>query len=854
MAFQSRIISLLVFFFVLLASRLPAQLIHGLVFNGRGDALPYASLTIKGTTQGASANNRARYVLHVQPGTYTVVCQHIGYAAQEKTVTVGKDDEELIFILQEQKLELKEVVVKQGEDPAYAIMREAIARRSRYNRSAEAFTCGLYTKDMIKLRRLPRKILGQKIPEEDRRDLRLDTSGAGIIYLSESMADVAVQQPDKIKMQINSSRVSGSDGFGFTFPTFINLYDNNVILFTQKLNPRGFVSPVADNALHYYRYRYLGSFWENGREVNSIRVTPRRSYEPLFSGVINITENDWRIHSLDLVLSKQSQLEIIDTLRITQLHVPVNDEVWRVKNQLIHFTFSQFGIDAYGNFLSVYSGYNLQPQFKKGYFDQVIIRYDSAVNKRPRAYWDTARPVPLEREEARDYVVKDSLLDVNKDSAKSQLSADLLNARQGKLRFTDFFWGGVRRTHYTTRGSSTWTLRPLIRDMEYNPAEGLVLNAEASFSKYLRAARTQVSLQPNLRYGFSNRHLNGWLELNLRTRDVEPQGRLRRINWTFAGGRRVTQFNRESPITPLINSISTLFYGDNLMKTYENWFGSAGYSRRFESGLRISVNALYEDRRPLNNTTRFTFFKKDSIFITPNYPVERFPAQFSPHQALLLSLDLSFKPGQRYIQFPDRKVPIGSRYPTLSLHYTRGVSGLFGSDADFDKWKFSVYDDLNLRLGGLLKYRLVLGGFLNNRRVFMQDYQHFNGNLTVAASDYVNSFQLVSYYAFSNTEPFFVQAHLEHHFNGLLTNKLPGFRTLNWHLVAGTNTFYVNSRNNHVELFAGLENILKIFRLDWVVGFDRGNYTGQALRLGFGGLIGGNMSINRRDGSVSFGF
>ncbi len=831
-----------------------AQVIHGMVFNEQGDILPYASLTIKGTTRGASANNRGRYALHVEPGKYTVVCQHIGYAALEKTVTVREEDEELLFVLKEQKLEMKEVVIQRGEDPAYAIIRSAIQRRPQYNKAVDAFTCDLYTKDMIRLRRLPKKIFGQTIPEEDRRDLLLDTSGAGIIYLSESMASVASQKPDKFKMQVNSSRVSGSDGFGFTFPTFINLYDNNVILFTQKLNPRGFVSPVSDNALHYYRYQYLGSFWEDGKEINSIRVTPRRAFEPLFSGIINITENDWRIHSLDLVLSKQSQLEIIDTLRITQLHVPVTAETWRVKNQLIHFSFSRFGIDALGNFLSVYSAYNLQPQFRKGFFDNVIIKYDSAVNKRPRAYWDTARPVPLEREEARDYVVKDSMLDVNKDSSKSQLAADLLNARQGRVGVADVLWKGVRRTHYTTTGSTTVGFRPLLRDMEYNPAEGLVLNAEATISRYLRKARTNLSLKPNLRYGFSNRHLNGALELTLRTRDVEPQGKLRRETWTFAGGRRVTQFNSESPITPLINSISTLVYGDNLMKTYENWFGTVGFSKRYESGLRLSVHALYEDRRPLHNTTKFTFSRKDSIFITPNYPVERFPAQFTPHQALMLGFDISFKPGQRYIQFPDSKLPLGSKYPTLAFSYTRGFSKLLGSDVDFDKWKFSVYDDLNLRLGGLLKYKLVLGGFLNDRQVFMQDYQHFNGNLTVAASDYVNSFQLVSYYAFSNTEPFFVQAHLEHHFNGLLTNKIPGFRNLNWHLVAGTNTFYVTPENNHVELFVGLENILKIFRIDWVAGFDRGKYTGQAIRLGFGGLIGGNMSINRRDGSVSFRF
>jgi hypothetical protein len=844
----------LLFLFIIISFHSSAQKIFGVVFNNKGDLLPYSSITIKGATTGASANNRAKYAVNVKPGTYTIVCQHIGYTAQEKKVTVGAQDEEVIFLLEEQKLQLKEVTIMKGEDPAYAIMRAAIIKRPGYQKEVNAFTCDLYTKDMIKLRRLPKKILGQKIPEEDRNDMRLDTSGAGIIYLSESIASVAVQKPDNFKMEVKSSRVSGSNGFGFSFPTFINMYDNNVILFTQKLNPRGFISPVADGALFYYKYKYLGSFWEDGKEINTIKVIPKRSYEPLFSGIINITENDWRIHSLDLVLTKKSQLEIVDTLKITQFHMPVNKETWRVKNQVIHFDFSQLGIDAAGNFVNVYSNYNLQPVFAKDFFNNVIIKYDTGVNKKPKAWWDTIRPMPLEKEEARDYAVKDSLFEVNKDSIKSQMTADVLNAKQSKIKPTDLFWGGIHRTHYSKQGSHSWSVDAVIKNMEYNPAEGVVINLEGSYDKYLRHARTNLSVQPHLRYGFSNKHFNGWLELKLRSRDIEGMGKIRKSSWSFAGGSRVTQFNRESPILPLINTISTLFYGDNFMKTYENTFANVLYSKKFESGLQLKINALYEDRRPLNNTTKFTLFKKDSIDITPNYPFDRISSQFTPHQALIAGIEISFKPGQKYIQFPYNKMPVGSKYPTFTASYSKGINKVLGSDVSFDKWKVGVNDDVNFRIGGLLKYRIGVGGFINRKSVYIQDYQHFNGNLTAAASDYVNSFQLVSYYAFSNTEPLYLQAHLEHHFNGMLTNKIPFFRKLNWHLVAGTNTFYVNENNNHVEVFAGIENILKLFRIDFVVGYDKVSPTRTAIRIGFGGLIGGNMNINRKDGSVSIGF
>ncbi|MGB4843032.1 MAG: DUF5686 family protein, partial [Ferruginibacter sp.] len=295
---------LLLVLFLFVSHQSLAQKIYGTVYSDKGDLLPYASVTIKGTSTGASANNRAKFSILVSPGTYTVVCQHIGYKMQENKVVIKNTDEEMTFILSSQQLDMTELIVKSGgEDPAYAIIREAIKKRPYYNEQVKGFECELYNKDLMKLRSLPKKILGRKIEDDDIKDMGLDSSRKGIFYLSESVAKVYTQQPDKFKMEIISSRVSGSDGFGFTFPTFISLYQNNVSVFLDRLNPRGFVSPIADAALSMYRYKYLGSFYEDGKEINSIQVIPRRSYEPVFSGIINITDGDWRIHSLDLQLT-----------------------------------------------------------------------------------------------------------------------------------------------------------------------------------------------------------------------------------------------------------------------------------------------------------------------------------------------------------------------------------------------------------------------------------------------------------------------------------------------------------------------------------------------------------------------
>ena len=831
-----------------------SQSVHGSVFNEQGGLLPFSSVFVKGSTQGVTANSEGRFHLNLHPGSYTLVCQHVGYAKQERKITVEKKDEEIIFILSLQKFQLKEIIIKSGdEDPAYEIIRQAIKKRSFYNSQVKAFECEAYIKGIVKLRSMPDRILGKKVPDEDRKEMRLDSTGKGIIFLSESITKVAMQQPDKMKLEVISGRQSGSNGFGFNFPTFISLYHNNVSMFTSRINPRGFISPIADNALNYYRYKFMGSFFEDGKEINTIRVIPKHSYEPVFSGIINITEGDWRIHSCDLLLTKTSQLELIDSLQLTQMYVEINKDIWRVKNQLVHFNFKQFGIDAIGNFVNVYSKYDLDPHFPKNYFDRVVIKYDTSVNKKTTEYWDSIRPVPLEPEEIKDYKIKDSIYQYERDSVLSKSNIDSLKKQQGAITLKQIFWSGIDRTHYATNGNYTWHLDPIIKSLQYNTAEGLVVNIDGDIQKYIKSWKTNLTLTRNVRYGFSDKQFNAWLGINFRTRDWSVDKKLKRESWNFSGGTRVSQFNKESNISTLGNSIGTLFFGHNNLKIYKNIFGDISFAKRFESGFRFGIEALYEDRIPLDNTTDFVIIKKNRSNLTPNYPYLITPIQFSRHQALIASLDLSVKPGQRYIQFPHSKVAIGSKYPTFALNFSHGFNNILGSDVDFDKWKFTISDDVNLKLAGAIKYKVSIGGFLNNKKVFIQDYQFFNGNESQFAKEYMNTFQLLPYYSTYTTAHVYGILNFEHHLNGLLSNKIPLFKKLNWTFLDGANAFYVDKNNNYTEVFAGVENIFKVLRFDVVAGTRNGQKINVDYRVGFGGSIGGSLNSSRfRGRNVGF--
>ena len=67
----------------------------------------------------------------------------------------------------------------------------------------------------------------------------------------------------------------------------------------------------------------------------------------------------------------------------------------------------------------------------------------------------------------------------------------------------------------------------------------------------------------------------------------------------------------------------------------------------------------------------------------------------------------------------------------------------------------------------------MIGGFINSRTVALPDYNNIQGNQTDFATNYMDQFQIAPYYLYSNTDKFYFTGFAEHHFAGLLTNKIP---------------------------------------------------------------------------------
>src|SRR5207253_3256454 len=150
---------------------------------------------------------------------------------------------------------------------------------------------------------------------------------------------------------------------------------------------------------------------------------------------------------------------------------------------------------------------------------------------------------------------------------------------------------------------------------------------------------------PNIRYGFSNERFNAHLTTSYFF------GKKYFSSITLSGGRRIYQFDNNNPIRPRNNTLSTLYWENNFMKIYEAVFGRVNYTKSIGDGFTISLAAQYQDRSGLQNTTDYKWRDIPEREFTPNIPLPR-------HQAAQASINITWQPGARYIELPDRKFSI----------------------------------------------------------------------------------------------------------------------------------------------------------------------------------------------------
>ena len=785
----------------------------------KGNPLPFVSVFEENTYSGTTSNEQGKYQLNVKEiGKNKIVFQYLGFKTQK--ISVSGDSKTIVLDVKmpEESFALNEVVIDPKKNPADAIIRSAIAEKKDNSDKTGRYTADFYSKGMFKVKDLPKKILGKKVDLGQDMASNLDSTGSGILYLSETISKIIFEKPDKLKEKIIASKISGNNK-GYSYNTAsLSTYDfyDNTLDFDVKL-----ISPIADNAFSYYKYKLEGTFYDdNNQQIYKIKVIPKRDKEPVFEGYIYIVDDSFAIYALDLdIKGYRMKNEFTEVMTLKQsFSYNTKNKIWTKNAQTLDFNAGIFGVKFSGKFNYVYSNYEFPASFEKKTFGNEIVAFEANANKKDDAFWNQIRPIPLTIEESTDYTKKDSLQTIR----KSQKYIDSVDAKNNKFKVTDILMGydyknTFKKYSYDYKGLLN------IASLSFNTVQGFNLDSGFSFRKWDEDKGKSTSISTTFNYGFSDE----------RFRVVgEFSHKFNNLNFAtigVSGGTKVTQFNSFEPITKLVNSVSSLFFKDNYMKLYNLEYAQINYSQNILNGVNLFGKVAYEQRKPLFNTTDYSFFKKDDIYSSNNpVPPNDFttPA-FNQHHLFKAAISTRINFGNKYISRPDGRYNIkNDKYPTVFLAFEKAFAAS-EKKYEFERIGASVVYDLSLGNKGTLGMNIRTGKFFNAENISFIDYRHFNGNQThIGTSDrYLNVFNLMPYYANSTNDSYF-EMHLEHNDTGFIMNKIPLLNLLKSTMNLGFHSLAIPDRKPYTEFTVGLDNLgfgkFKLFRVDYVHSYQGG--------------------------------
>ncbi|MCB0398578.1 MAG: carboxypeptidase-like regulatory domain-containing protein [Winogradskyella sp.] len=796
--------------------------ITGTITNTKGEPLPFVNILIENTYKGTTSNDDGYYELSVsETKTFNIVYTYLGYKTVKKNVVVDKFPYTVNVTLEEESVSLNEVVLASEENPANAIIRQTIAKRKENLEKIQSFKADFYSRGLIRIKDAPEKILGQEIG-----DLGggLDSTRSGIIYLSETISKIQYLRPNQLKEKITASKVSGDDN-GFSFnnaqDVYFNFY-NNVVTFGGEN-----VSPIANNAFSYYRYKLEGIFYdEHGNLINKINVIPKRENDPVFSGTIYIVEDQWTLYAIELdITGTQARIPAADIISLKQsFSYSKNNDLWALISQSIDFKYGIFGIKGDGRFTAVYSNYEFNTNLTQKDFGAELVSFEDEANKKDSIFWKQLRPVPLTEEERTDYVKKDSIQVVR----ESKTYLDSIDRVKNKFKLGDV----LGYTYNNSYKNYSLGFDVPFSEVQFNTVQGFTTQLNLFYTKQLDEFRRYFNASANIQYGFSDDRLRAMGSLTYKFNNTN------RRFLTLSGGIKVEQFNPANPISPIGNTIASLFFEENYMKLYERRFVQLNYSEELFNGFRLYSDISYENRTALFNTTDQTFYPRADQEYLSNNPIDpsSTDAPFQNHNIVKFNITGQINFGQKYLSYPDSKFNISSeKYPTLVLSYEKGFASTI-DDYNFDQIKARLYQSFNVADKGRFSYNLRAGKFFNADGIAFIDFQHFNGNqINVSRrGNYTNVFNNLGYYDLSTNDSY-LEMHAEHDFNGFILGKIPGLNKLNFNLIVGAHNLATPDNKPYQEFTIGIDNIgwgkWRFLRFDYIRSYQ-GGFQGDAILFG----------------------
>ncbi len=779
--------------------------LKGKVFESENkEPMPFVPVSVKGTNFVSQTDFDGNYVIKCNKLTDTVVAIFVGYKRLAKAINKSLPDQEINFpMTNEGGTKLDEIVVKAGDNPAHRIIRNAVKNKEKTNKSnLKAYEYEAYNKLEFDLNRIPKEMRNKKVFKPiafvfDNVDSTNSAEKPSLpFFIVENLSQFYYKsKPTRKKEVVIASKITGienssiSQVLGDMYQN-INIYDNNLLIFSKQLP-----SPLSENGLFYYKYYLEDSAFENNQYIYHIRFKPKRVQELSFTGNLWIADTTWGVKRLEMSLPKDANLNFINGANIIQ-EFAYTDSTWMLaKDRLvIDFAPTKKAIGFYGRKTTSYKKIKLNlPKEDKFYefSDKIVV--DENATKKSDEFWAENRHDSLTLREKKVFKMIDTIQSLPIYKTWVDVFTVLV---VGYKAFNNFEIG------------------PYSNLVSYNRVEGLRLRfggrTTDAFSKW-------YELNGYVAYGFLDakwKYALGFKTFVTKTPTRQLLGMNYRSDYEILG-QSTNGFSQDNVLASLFRTspLTNLTRVDNV---------SAYYSKEWFPGLTSVATFVGRRFTPLGSN-KYLEIKRDGA-IGEKEDVTNTEAR----------LNVRFAWKEKYVGEGFKRLSISSPYPVLQVNYAKSLQNAFKGEYDYQKLVVNVSD--RIRITPILGYTdyIIEGGKIWGQVPYVLMELH-GGNQTYLY-DYM-AFNMMNNYEFTSDQ--FLSAALFHHFEGLFLNKVPLLRKLKWRevitckaVIGSVNTKNRNtlifpstlsdlSKGPYVEASAGIENIFKVFRVDF---FYRATY------------------------------
>jgi hypothetical protein len=851
---------LFILFIILISTQLKAQLytVKGKVTGLSIEAIPFVAVNVQNQVNNVVTNEAGEYKLQLANGKYTLIFTCLGYETFKQDVIIKNENVTLNVILVENRFLLNEVEVNaKYSDPARRIVQQTIKNKGKYLQAS--YQCDLYIKavetenkyvskkdslrriekyndslkkvedaacaladsslqkdkttrysdsvkvarknkifalDSIKWLKWPVHRDSAKLAEKKEKAIKDSIKAARekpLDYERFNMAEIvskkSFEHPDKLKEERIGYETWGDiSGLFYLSATEgeFNFYQNAV--YCPSVSQMPIQSPLSTPGLVMYKYKTLGVFMEDGKRIYRIRVEPNLFANSLVTGEMEIIDSLFCLRSFKFSFPKYQLAEYTSFVMETEF-TPQDDSLYRIKKMTFDYKMGGKKNGSKGHTSVYYENFSYEKGFGKKYFKNEVSTTLQEAYTKDSSFWQQIRKEPLTEKELRFIRIEDSI----KSAQESKPYLDSIDSVENKV--TLFKIALLGQTHYNRVKELRFSFNPLWSCYQPVGVGGARINYGIGVDKKFKNKKTASAfVHPS--YGILNHDMNGTISLGGL---YDP---VKRSYWNVDAGRSFDIVNAS-------NTWTAFFRTSNY---YLNQHVEASHSTELFNGLYWGAKVEYSLRKSISG------FKNDSLtnLFFDNGSAK--PLNFDYYNAFYITNYISYTPEQKYIREPYEKIVLGSKYPTFTVSYRKGIPGIFNSSINFDYLEYSITKDIDFRFLGISKIRLYTGKFYNSHVIKQIDYKYqprvgfpFFGNP-------LSSFQSLekSYITLDR----FYASHYFHRFNGALINKIPYAKYLKLTESAGGG--FLRSKENNLtyfEVYAGIEKNVRIFKEMFRFGF-----------------------------------